>query len=209
MGKRKIICIDAGHGGDDPGTVRGIIEEEDLTLDLADRIGRNIRLLSRVSDIEAYSQISTLFTRRTDINTPINARTIVARRNQVDLLLSIHINSAKQISDGALCIISKDGDYQDRSRKVAEKILDRLEECGLKNRGVFPDKKPYINYNRLGVLYGVCQYMPAVLVEMGNIRNDQDYKLLTSTQGREVMAIAVARSIIEWYGLEPRMDLLG
>jgi N-acetylmuramoyl-L-alanine amidase len=205
---RRVVCFDAGHGGADPGTVRGPVEEEDITLDLADRVGRNVRLLTQVSDIQSYSQISTVFTRRFDATVSIDERVALALRNDADLLLSIHVNSVKALSDGALCIVSKDGCFRQRSGEIAGRVLDRLEECGFKNRHYYPDKKPFINYNRLGILHGVCRHMPAVLVEVGNVRNDHDFKLLTSVQGREVIAIAMARAIVEWFGLKPRMELL-
>lgn len=212
---KRVVFIDPGHGGTDPGTVRGVTEEEDLTLDLAKRVGRNIRLLSASSEKDAGPTVETIFSRETDTTTSIDKRVTLATRSvsamsgkHADVFLSIHVNSANEKYEGAMCLVSQDGGYKTRSVDLAGKILNSLEACGLQNRHVFPDKEPTIRFNYLGVLHGVHWHMPAVLAEVGNIRNDHDYRLLCDADSREVVAIAIARAVLEWLGIEPRMELL-
>jgi len=85
---RKVV-IDAGHGGYDPGAISpdGRIREKDLTLSVALKLGKLIE--------ENCQGIKVIYTRSTDVFIPLNTRTEIANKNQADLFISIHINSAK------------------------------------------------------------------------------------------------------------------
>ena len=80
------VVIDAGHGGHDQGTSgpHGLLEK-DLTLDVAQRLGKLIeqRLGSEV-----------IYTRADDTYIGLHERTAIANRNKADLFLSIHANSS-------------------------------------------------------------------------------------------------------------------
>ncbi|HCC57545.1 MAG TPA: N-acetylmuramoyl-L-alanine amidase, partial [Solibacterales bacterium] len=81
------VVIDAGHGGHDQGTSgpHGLLEK-DLTLDVAQRLGKLIeqRLGSEV-----------IYTRSDDTYIGLHERTAIANRSKADLFLSIHANSSK------------------------------------------------------------------------------------------------------------------
>jgi N-acetylmuramoyl-L-alanine amidase len=79
------VVIDAGHGGDDYGTI-GIngLREKDVVLDIAIRLGRLLR----------SSGAEVVYTRVGDYFVPLQARTAVANREQADLFISIHANSS-------------------------------------------------------------------------------------------------------------------
>jgi N-acetylmuramoyl-L-alanine amidase len=80
------IVIDAGHGGHDSGTL-GVdgIEEKDVVLDVALRLGRMLhdRLGAEI-----------IYTRSDDTFIPLETRTAIANKAQADLFLSIHANSS-------------------------------------------------------------------------------------------------------------------
>lgn len=202
------VLIDAGHGGRDPGAVKNNLLEKSVTLDLAWRVARNIRLLSKVGDINSKNRIETVLSRDKDIYVDINSRAQSARDN-CDLLISIHNNSwIAGSANGARAIVSKTGWYKVRSNNLGKNIIERLTACGLQNKGVVPDKKPWINYNQLGILAGVDKHMPAVLVEVGYLSNSRDAKLLSSADGREVIAIQIAAAAVDSFDIAPRMDLI-
>lgn len=84
------IVIDPGHGGHDSGTLGpGGIEEKDVVLDVALRLGRLLhdRLGSDV-----------IYTRKTDTFIPLETRTAIANQAQADLFISIHANSSSDPS---------------------------------------------------------------------------------------------------------------
>jgi N-acetylmuramoyl-L-alanine amidase len=80
------IVIDAGHGGHDSGTLGpGGIEEKNIALDVALRLGRLLhqRLGANV-----------IYTRRMDTFVPLEERTAIANQAHADLFISIHANSS-------------------------------------------------------------------------------------------------------------------
>ncbi len=84
------IVIDAGHGGHDSGTLGpGGIQEKDVVLDVAQRVGK---LLHQRLGAEI------VYTRSDDTFIPLETRTAIANRAQADLFLSIHGNSSPEPS---------------------------------------------------------------------------------------------------------------
>jgi N-acetylmuramoyl-L-alanine amidase len=80
------IVIDPGHGGHDSGTLgAGGIEEKDVVLDVALRLGK---LLHERLGAEI------IYTRSDDTFIPLETRTAIANKAQADLFLSIHANSS-------------------------------------------------------------------------------------------------------------------
>ncbi|HSB74284.1 MAG TPA: N-acetylmuramoyl-L-alanine amidase, partial [Terriglobales bacterium] len=80
------IVIDPGHGGHDTGTIgpHGL-EEKDLVLDVALRLGRLL---------EQRLGADVVYTRRDDTFIPLETRTAIANQAQADLFVSVHANSS-------------------------------------------------------------------------------------------------------------------
>ncbi len=82
----KTVVIDAGHGGHDPGAVNGNVKEKDITLSVAKLLG---------SKIEAnYPNVKVIYTRSSDKFVKLHERANIANKNNADLFISIHVNSA-------------------------------------------------------------------------------------------------------------------
>jgi N-acetylmuramoyl-L-alanine amidase len=80
------IVIDAGHGGHDCGTLGpGGIQEKDITLDVALRLGKLLK--QRLG-------ADVIYTRDDDTFVPLQMRTAIANRANADLFISIHANSS-------------------------------------------------------------------------------------------------------------------
>lgn|GEM_PF-391314 len=87
------IVIDAGHGGQDPGTPGhwGYQHEKDIVLDIALRLGR---LLERRQDIKV------VYTRKNDEFIPLWKRTKIANDAAGKLFISLHINALPSSNRG-------------------------------------------------------------------------------------------------------------
>lgn len=86
LGARR-ICLDAGHGGHDPGAIgRGGTQEKDVTLAI-------VRKLEKLIRTELGADV--VMTRDSDIYIPLEERTAIANASGADLFLSVHINSAR------------------------------------------------------------------------------------------------------------------
>ncbi|MBK5254752.1 MAG: N-acetylmuramoyl-L-alanine amidase [Vicinamibacteria bacterium] len=86
LGARR-ICLDAGHGGHDPGAIgRGGTQEKDITLAVVLKLEKLIR---------TQLGADVVLTRDTDVFIPLEERTAIANASGADMFLSVHINSAR------------------------------------------------------------------------------------------------------------------
>jgi N-acetylmuramoyl-L-alanine amidase len=84
------IVIDAGHGGHDPGCIAHGVKEKEVTLAIALSIGSKLK--------EQYPDVKIIYTRTGDKFVELWERAAIANRNNADLFISIHCNSAKNTS---------------------------------------------------------------------------------------------------------------
>ena len=176
----KIICIDPGHGGKDPGATGGGVQEKAVVLNVAKKIG---------AFLEARG-CTVMLTRETDVFVELSDRARMANSAKADLYVSIHCNSAPNSSANGMEVYVHTSRGADSTR-AAHAIYDRLlPASGLKGRGV--------KANNYAVLRETS--MPAVLVELAFISNDEDRAKLVSDEWQERAAEAIAAGIMEVIG---------
>lgn len=83
--KGKIIVLDAGHGGRDPGAIGKLSREKDIALAIAVKLGKKIE-----SEIPGTTVI---YTRKTDFYPNLYERPALANKHHADLFVSIHLNA--------------------------------------------------------------------------------------------------------------------
>jgi N-acetylmuramoyl-L-alanine amidase len=209
------IVIDAGHGGEPGATAETGVTEKEITLDIALRLRRLLK----------DAPFKVLLTRDADRRMSLDKRVAFANDNKADLFVSIHVNWMEPHTIRALETYyvgptddpeilkltkreNKDSGYslsdykkilekiyvdarRDDSRSLAVTIQNQLfralspDNPELENRGV--KTAPF------AVLIGT--QMPAVLVEIACLSNDQEAELLTKENYRENIALALGRSI--------------
>jgi N-acetylmuramoyl-L-alanine amidase len=84
--KVKTVVIDAGHGGKDPGCHGDLYKEKDIALAVALKLGHFIE--------DNFQDVKVVFTRKTDVFVELNERAAIANRNNADLFICVHCNSA-------------------------------------------------------------------------------------------------------------------
>lgn len=83
---RKILVLDPGHGGHDPGAVgKNGLQEKDIVLDIALKVRE---ILSTEPNIEI------ILTRDKDVFIPLPGRSLIALESKADLFVSIHANAS-------------------------------------------------------------------------------------------------------------------
>ena len=171
----KTVCIDPGHGGKDPGAVSGGVQEKDIALAVALKIG---------ALLTGYEVV---YTRDEDVYVGLAERALIANQAQADLFVSVHCNSAPSASANGMEV------YVHTTRgaastRAAHAIYDRLlPASGFRGRGV--------KANDYAVLRETV--MPAVLVELGFVSNEGDRAKLISEGWQDRAAEAIASGIME------------
>lgn len=81
------VIIDAGHGGKDPGAI-GVTgsREKDIVLKIAQKTAKYLK--------ENFPDLEVVLTRDTDVFLELHERSSIANKNDADLFVSIHANSA-------------------------------------------------------------------------------------------------------------------
>lgn len=151
------VCIDAGHGGKDPGALKFKRYEKDDTLCIALKLGKLLEA----------NGVDVVYTRTNDSYSSPAAKADIGNRVNADFFFCIHRKTS--ISKKASGIETLVHDKKGTKYKTAVAINKNLESLGFVNRGV----KTRLN---LAVLNRT--EMPAILVEFGFITNDTDNKLL-------------------------------
>ena len=177
----KIICIDPGHGGKDPGAIGGGIRESAVVLNVAKKIA---------SYLEAKA-CAVMLTRETDIFIELSDRAHMANAAKADLYVSVHCNSVRDNARATGMEVYHYTHASEASKRAARVIYNKLlPVCGLRGRGV--------KSKDLAVLRETS--MPAVLVELGFISNPDDRRKLTDFAWQDDAAKAIADGIVEAIG---------
>lgn len=172
-----IVCLDAGHGDTDAGAVNGDRLEKD----------DNLRIALAVRDkLEAAGseRLTVLMTRADDTFLELQQRVDLANENGATLFVSLHRNSG-----GGKGVEVWTSSLKEKAEcRLAQYIMDGLEQAGVqKVRGVKHGTagNPAVSYTVVG-----RTEMPACLVELGFIDNDEDNALLDSHWDAYAQAIA-------------------
>ncbi len=103
--KKRVIVVDAGHGGVDPGAHGVKVHEKHVVLSFAQELARQLR---------ATGQYSVHLTRDRDVYIPLRERVNIARRKDADLFISIHADSIQRKNVRGLSIYTLSETASDR-----------------------------------------------------------------------------------------------
>lgn len=182
----KIICIDPGHGGSDPGACGNGLRECDVALLVAKKVRYYLQLvgyqvvLTRETDKDvAYPDASA--------SEELQARCNVSDNANADVFVSIHCNAAA--SPDALGTETFHYALSNQGKKLADCINKQIVGLGLVDRGI-----------KSNPLY-VTRHTDAVaaLTELAFISNQEDAKMLATDLGQDFFARAVARGITDYF----------
>jgi N-acetylmuramoyl-L-alanine amidase len=184
---KRVVLIDAGHGGFDPGKMAGEqILEKDINLKIAKKLqtyleqGGATVIMTRVTD-EALAE---------DKKDDMRSRKEIANTSHGDILVSIHQNSYPD---------SKVSGYQifyyntsDNSKNLANNINNKLKETVNPNNRLLPAANK--NYFVLRQTE-----LPAVIVECGFLTNSSDKYNLTTDKYQSKIAWGIYMGIVDYF----------
>lgn len=222
---KKVIVLDPGHGGVDPGAI-GVsgIYEKNITLAMARELKAEIE--------RNYSGYKVYLTRNRDIFIPLRDRVKIARRYDADLFMSIHADSARNrkatglsvytlsetASDKeAAALAEKENkadivaglNFAEHSKEVSDILLNLAQRETLNRSSEFATfmvqemrKSTHTldNTHRFaGFAVLKAPDVPSVLVELGYLSNRSEEKQLQQQSHRKKLAVSAARAIDKYF----------
>jgi len=176
----KVVCIDPGHGGKDPGAVGNGLKEKDITLAISKKLGEILEL----------NGIKVIYSRTNDTYLDLPSRAKIANDNNVDVVISIHTNAFTNTSARGIEIWTSKGTT--KADELATLVCNELQKA-------FPNVPFRADYSD-GDLdkeegFYILKYTkaPAILPELGFITNKEDNALQTTKQ--DDFAIAIAKGV--------------
>ena len=194
----KVVYLDAGHGGYDPGASYFGISEKSLTLAIQSRVKAKL-------ESEGYQVVTT---RTSDTYVDLTDRSRAANASESDIFVSIHINaSGSSAAQGIETYYYQPyAEYPSRinatyhanptrlsmSDTLANAIQSSLiNATGAQNQGV--------KRQTFAVLRETTA--PAVLLELGFLSNPQEAARLNTSAYQETLANAIVAGIKRYYSI--------
>ena len=173
------VFIDAGHGGQDPGAVKGNIYEKDIALSIALKLEKMLKACG----------LETVMSRTTDVFVTLQDRASIANNCNAILFVSIHVNSSTNLARGIETLVYS---YRGKNKDIAQNVQDNLiATTGTLDRGVKERPDLYVLS---------ATKMTAILVETGFIKTE--YQNLLSDDYQNKIASAITNAICKSFNLE-------
>jgi N-acetylmuramoyl-L-alanine amidase len=225
--KKKLIVLDPGHGGIDPGALsRSGTKEKDVVFAFARK------LKAALASTDRYE---VRLTRDDDVFLPLAERVDIARKANADLFIAIHADTVRgptargltlyTLSDKATdaeaaALADKENradiiggiDLETENKEVTDILID-LAQRESKNHAVMFSKKALSRLKPQTLLTGKpirsagfvvlkAPDVPSVLVELGYLSSRQDEALLTSAAWHEKIAQAFLAAIDGYFSAD-------
>jgi N-acetylmuramoyl-L-alanine amidase len=175
---KALVVIDAGHGGNDPGTISpsGLYEKS-----------INLQVAQRVAGLLEQKGLGVVMTRQDDRFIELEERANIANRHNADLFVSIHSDSNPDRGRQGFTVYVARAASPDAMR-AADSINQALAGTGSDSHGIREaDYKVLVNTSG-----------PAVLIELGYLSNTQDAARLRDATFQNRLAQAIANGILAY-----------
>jgi N-acetylmuramoyl-L-alanine amidase len=221
---KRVIVVDAGHGGVDPGTLgRGGANEKTITLKISKAIKRQL---------ESTGRYKVYLTRSKDIYIPHRRRFGKAKQVGADLFLSIHVDSIKnsKVRGGTVYTLNERASDKEAARLAAKEnksdilagvdlpendsevsniLIELAQRAAMNSSARFaeilvPQMRRQVTMHKRGhrfanLLVLKSPDVPSVLIETGYITNKSDARMLNSKDGARRISRAVTKAVDQYF----------
>ncbi|MBM4308826.1 MAG: AMIN domain-containing protein [Deltaproteobacteria bacterium] len=225
----KIVVIDPGHGGEDPGAVgsRKTLEK-DVVLKVGEKV---VHLVNQQKEMKAF------LTRKGDYFIPLEERVRMAREYGADLFISLHSDGSfnPQIRGSSVYCLSLTGASDQAAKLLADKenmsnilggaflrpaslskdpnlnqiLLDLMQNNSMKESFRFAElvlnetkethPLKFSTYRQANFIVLRAPDIPSVLVELAFITNKEDEHLLSQSGFQEKIAKNLVNAILKYF----------
>lgn len=184
----KVVAIDAGHGGIDPGAIGpSKLQEKEVVLSISQKLAARLE----------QAGYKVILTRPYDVKVPLTERSAIAAKNSADIFVSIHANANDSSSVNgtstyyyAPATVERLKAQATERRRLAKTVQNKLvEQLGRKDGGILQANFAVLRETT----------MPSILVETAYISNVQEEQLLAQDSVRETVAEGIFQGIEEYF----------
>ena len=224
--KKKVILVDAGHGGEDSGAIgKNKSQEKNVNLAIAKKL---------VDTINQNSDLTAVLTRSGDYYIPLTKRITIAQREKATMFISIHADAVESTSakGASIYTLSEKGNNSELAKQLeqsensvdqfggVETVIDSdkflkniLTDFSQKDRDIQSQQLANEILNQLKKIGPVHKKepqianfvvlktpaIPSVLVETAFISNPTQEKRLTNSKQQQKIANSIYQGIINYY----------
>ena len=224
--KKKVILVDAGHGGEDYGAIgKSNSREKDVNLAIAKKL---------VNTINQNPDLTAVLTRSGDYYIPLTKRITIAQREKATMFISIHADSVESTSakGGSIYTLSEKGNNSQLAKQLeqsensvdqfggVETVIDSdqflkniLTDFSRKDRDIQSQQLANEILNQLKKIGPVHKKepqkanfvvlktpaIPSVLIETAFISNPTQEKRLINSKQQQKIANSIYQGIIDYY----------
>jgi N-acetylmuramoyl-L-alanine amidase len=224
----KIVVVDPGHGGEDPGALG---PRRTMEKDVVLRVGRKLtQLLNQEPDVKAF------LTRKGDYFVPLEERVRISREYGADLFISLHTDGSfnSQVRGTSVYCLSLSGATDETARVLADKenmsnilggaflrptvtkdpnlnqiLLDLMANNSMKESIRFAElvlqeikminRLKYPSFRQANFIVLRAPDIPSSLVEMAYITNREDELLLNQEPFQQKIAATLSRTVTRFF----------
>ncbi|MEX0299637.1 MAG: N-acetylmuramoyl-L-alanine amidase [Kordiimonas sp.] len=221
---KRVIVVDPGHGGVDPGTLgRGGENEKTIVL----KISREIK-----KRLEATGRYKVYLTRDKDIYIPHRQRFGYAKKVGADLFISVHVDAIQnpKVRGGTVYTLNETASDKEAARLAAKEnksdilagvdlaetnsevsniLIDLAKRETMNSSAMFaeillPSMRQQVRMHKRGHRFANFLVLksidvPSVLVETGYITNRTDAKMLNSREGARRISVAMRDAVDKYF----------
>lgn len=183
----KLIVVDSGHGGLDPGTVYDDIYEKDITLSIGKYLEKYLSemgatvILTRNSDADLSGGVKN-HRKKADFDNRIK----IINQDYTDMYVSIHLNYLANAKYYGAQVF-----YNDENENIAKSIQQFINNNLDGNREIKKIPASTYMYDKLN--------KPGVLIECGFLSNPIERSKLVTNEYQEKIAKVIAQAIANYY----------
>ena len=185
----KVIYLDPGHGGLDPGAMYKNIKEKNINLQISKNLEKRLTKLGAIVYLTRYDDYdlsvnNTINRKRSDLSRRGN----IINKSDCDLFLSIHLNAENTgIWKGAQTFYNTN---KKENKKIAELLQQQFKED-------LNSKRKAKNKNDLYLQKRINR--PGVLIEVGFLSNASERYLLKQEKYQDKVTLSIANALLKYF----------
>lgn len=184
----KVIYIDPGHGGLDPGTVYKDIYEKDINLEICLKLQKVLESEGAIVYLTRYGDYDLSNNSYSRKKSDLNNRAKIINESNADIYISIHLNSISSSTwRGAQVFYD---DINEKNKEIANLFQEQLKQ----------DLKTTRNVKEIStMLMNRKIKIPGILIEAGFLSNSNDRYLLRQDDYQYKICNSIRKGLIKYF----------